>query len=53
MPSTKYDIAIVGAGIVGLAHAWMAAKQGLSVAVLEKNSPCTGDASLDREISGR
>lgn len=42
MPSTKYDIAIVGAGIVGLAHAWMAAKQGLSVVVLEKNSRCTG-----------
>jgi FAD dependent oxidoreductase TIGR03364 len=42
MHSTKYDLVVVGAGIVGLAHAWMAAKRGLRVAVLEKNSRCTG-----------
>lgn len=42
MPSIKYDVVIAGAGIVGLAHAWMCAKQGLRVAVLEKNSRCTG-----------
>lgn len=42
MHSTKYDIVVVGAGIVGLAHAWSAAKQGLRVAVLEKNTRCIG-----------
>jgi CyaY protein len=28
MHSKKYDLVVVGAGIVGLAHAWMAAKSG-------------------------
>ena len=42
MHSTKYDVVVVGAGIVGLAHAWMAAQRGLRVAVLEKHSRCTG-----------
>lgn len=42
MLSTKYDVVIAGAGIVGLAHAWMCAKHGLRVAVLEKNSRCIG-----------
>jgi D-hydroxyproline dehydrogenase subunit beta len=38
----KYDLAVVGAGIVGLAHAWMAAKSGLSVVVLDKDPRCVG-----------
>ncbi|MDN3988557.1 TIGR03364 family FAD-dependent oxidoreductase [Zwartia vadi] len=42
MPSSNYDVVVVGAGIVGLAHAWMAAKRGLRVAVLEKNDRCIG-----------
>lgn len=42
MHLTKFDVVIAGAGIVGLAHAWMFAKQGLRVAVLEKNSRCVG-----------
>jgi len=38
----KTDIAIVGAGIVGLAHAIAAAKQGLSVTVFERNLKAVG-----------
>ena len=39
------DIAIVGAGIIGLAHAYLAARAGLRVAVFERNSAPVG-ASL-------
>jgi len=42
MHSTKYDVVVAGAGIVGLAHAWMASRKGLRVAVLEKNHRCIG-----------
>ena len=42
MHSKKYDLAVVGAGIVGLAHAWMAAKSGLSVVVVDKDPRCVG-----------
>jgi len=38
----KYDICIVGAGIVGMAHAYWAAKKGLKVIVVEKNHTCQG-----------
>jgi len=38
----KYDVCIVGAGIVGLAHAYWAAKKGYTVLVVEKNSSCQG-----------
>jgi FAD dependent oxidoreductase TIGR03364 len=37
-----YDLLVVGAGIVGLAHAYEASKRGLTVAVVEKNSRCVG-----------
>ncbi len=36
------DVAIVGAGIVGLAHALAAAKQGLKVVVFERNTSAVG-----------
>ncbi|OCR00198.1 oxidoreductase [Oscillatoriales cyanobacterium USR001] len=36
------DVAIVGAGIVGLAHALAAAKKGLKVVVFERNSQAVG-----------
>ena len=39
------DVAIVGAGIVGLAHATAAARAGLSVAVFERD-PCARGASV-------
>ena len=42
MNSTKYDLAVVGAGIVGLAHAWLAAKSGLSVVVIDRDPRCVG-----------
>ena len=42
---TKYDLAIVGGGIVGVFHALAASRRGLSVAVLEKNGEAE-DASV-------
>jgi len=38
----KVDVAIVGAGIVGLAHAYIAARSGLKVAVFERNPAAMG-----------
>ena len=38
----KLDVAIVGAGIVGLAHAYLAARSGRSVAVFERNPAALG-----------
>lgn len=38
----KVDIAIVGAGIVGLAHAYLAARSGQTVAVIERNPAALG-----------
>jgi FAD dependent oxidoreductase TIGR03364 len=38
----KADVAIVGAGILGLAHAYVAAKSGKSVMVIEKNPRASG-----------
>ena len=38
----KTDIAIVGAGIVGLAHAYHAARAGYSVSVFERNPSAIG-----------
>jgi D-hydroxyproline dehydrogenase subunit beta len=38
----KVDVAIVGAGIVGLAHAYIAARSGLRVAVFERNPAAMG-----------
>jgi FAD dependent oxidoreductase TIGR03364 len=40
--ANRADVLIVGAGIVGLAHAWMAAKSGRKVAVLERSPAATG-----------
>ena len=45
MSPRKVDVAIVGAGILGLAHAYEAAKAGKSVVVLEK-SPRAAGASV-------
>lgn len=45
MAENQADIAIVGAGILGLAHAYLAAKAGKSVVVFEK-SPHAAGASV-------
>ncbi|MFM9880205.1 MAG: TIGR03364 family FAD-dependent oxidoreductase [Burkholderiaceae bacterium] len=42
MLNKTYDIVITGAGIVGLAHAYIAAQHGLRVAVVERDHRCVG-----------
>ncbi|MGW6447744.1 TIGR03364 family FAD-dependent oxidoreductase [Lentzea sp. NPDC055074] len=39
---TSVDLVVVGAGIVGLAHAWHAVRRGLSVVVVERDSHAVG-----------
>ncbi|EGF89791.1 FAD dependent oxidoreductase family protein [Asticcacaulis biprosthecium C19] len=41
-PTTTYDLAIVGAGVVGLAHAYLAASAGLRVVVIERDGAANG-----------
>ena len=38
----SYDLAVVGGGIIGLAHAYLAAKRGMSVAVFERSQQAEG-----------
>ena len=42
MRHEKVDVAIVGAGIIGLAHAYVAARSGRKVAVFERSPAATG-----------
>ena len=37
-----FDLVVVGAGIVGLAHAYTAARRGLKVCVVERDAACVG-----------
>ncbi|MET9232315.1 FAD-dependent oxidoreductase [Lentzea sp. NPDC003310] len=39
---TSVDLVVVGAGVVGLAHAWHAVRRGLSVAVVERDERAVG-----------
>lgn len=41
----RADVAVVGAGILGLAHAWLLARQGRKVVVFER-SPVARGASV-------
>ena len=38
----SFDLAIVGAGIVGLAHALAAARRGLKVVVIDRDAQANG-----------
>src|SRR5688572_17167321 len=40
------DVAVVGAGVIGLAIAWEAARAGLSVTVLEQSRPGAGTTGV-------
>lgn len=42
MTSRTFDLAIVGAGVIGLAHAYVAARAGKRVAVIEKDTRANG-----------
>ncbi|WP_404710275.1 TIGR03364 family FAD-dependent oxidoreductase [Sphingomonas sp. MMS24-J13] len=42
MPQDRFDIAIVGAGIVGLAHALAAVRQGMKVIVIDRDTQANG-----------
>lgn len=40
----RYDVVVVGAGIVGLAHAWLARRAGLTVAVVDPADGVVGSS---------
>lgn len=42
LPARAFDVAIVGAGIVGLAHARACARRGLSVVVVDRDAQANG-----------
>jgi D-hydroxyproline dehydrogenase subunit beta len=42
LPQDSFDIAIIGAGIVGLAHALAAARRGLKIVVIDRDAQANG-----------
>lgn len=50
MSSARYDLAVVGAGLLGLAHALAAARRGLKAIVLERDRQPAGRSLRDAGI---
>jgi glycine oxidase len=44
--SSAYDLAVIGAGVIGLACAWRAAQAGMAVVVLERDEPGSGSSGV-------
>jgi FAD dependent oxidoreductase TIGR03364 len=42
MSASTFDLAVVGAGVIGLAHAWAAVRAGKRVAVIERDARANG-----------
>ncbi len=42
MPAQTFDLAVVGGGIIGLAHAWAGVQAGKRVAVIERDARANG-----------
>lgn len=45
-PSSSFDVAVVGGGVIGLSVAWRAAQSGLRVVVLERGEPGGGTSRV-------
>ena len=45
-PRSSYDLAVIGAGVIGLSCAWRAAQAGMSVVVLERDEPGAGASGV-------
>jgi glycine oxidase len=43
---SEYDLVVVGAGVIGLACAWRAARAGLSVLVVDRDHPGSGASGV-------
>jgi glycine oxidase len=45
-PSSSFDVAVVGGGVIGLSVAWRAAQRGLRVTLLERGEPGAGTSRV-------